>query len=163
VKEIPEHVVNSVTVSSTNIRKALLDGNLKEANENLGYPYMLSGAVVHGDKRGRTIGFPTANLELGDREKLIPANGVYAVKIHIGQRQRVYDGMMNIGVRPTIGEMKRMIEVNIFDLAADLYDETIRVSLLHYIRQEKKFASLDDLKNQISSDKIIIQSLLTVE
>ena len=160
VKEIPEHVINSITVSSTNIRKALLAGKLALANENLGYPYLLTGMVVDGDKRGRTIGFPTANLDIPDKDKLIPSNGVYAVKAVIGQRPAIHDGMMNIGIRPTIGGLKRMIEVNLFDFTEDIYGEVMKVSLYHYVRGEKKFSSLDELKDQISRDKLIISSLL---
>jgi riboflavin kinase/FMN adenylyltransferase len=160
VREIPEQVINSLTVSSTNIRKALLAGKLEEANENLGYPYMLSGIIVHGDKRGRTIGFPTANLDVADKEKLIPANGVYAVRVRIGQRGPIHDGMMNIGVRPTVEGTRRMIEVNIFDFSEEIYGEFLRVSLYYYIREEKKFASLDDLRHQINSDKEEIVSIL---
>ena len=160
VKEIPEHIINSITVSSTNIRKALLSGKLDIANENLGYPYLLTGIVVDGDKRGRTIGFPTANLEIKDHEKLVPANGVYAIKAVIGQRPAIHDGMMNIGVRPTIGGLKRMIEVNLFDFSDEIYGEVMRVSLYHYIRGEKKFSSLDELRDQIGRDKVTISGLL---
>jgi riboflavin kinase / FMN adenylyltransferase len=160
VKEIPEHVINSITVSSTNIRKALLAGNLDVANENLGYPFLLTGMVVDGDKRGRTIGFPTANLDIADKDKLIPANGVYAIKAVIGQRPAVHDGMMNIGIRPTIGGLKRMIEVNLFEFTEDIYGELMKVSLYHYVRGEKKFSSLDELRDQISRDKLVISSLL---
>ncbi len=160
VKEIPEHIINSITVSSTNIRKALLAGKLNEANENLGYPYILSGTVVHGDKRGRQIGFPTANLEIADREKLIPSNGVYAVKLAIGQRPGVHDGMMNIGVRPTVGGLKRMIEINIFNFSEEIYGERLKVYLHYYIREEKKFDSLDELREQISRDKHTVSALM---
>ncbi len=160
VYEIPEHVVNSLTVSSTNIRKALLAGKLEEANKYLGYPYMLSGKVIHGDKRGRTLGFPTANLELTDGEKLIPANGVYAVMVQAGQQGTIHKGMMNIGVRPTVGGISRMIEVNIFDFSEDLYGEPLSISLYHFIREEMKFSSLEELQNQIGKDKEEILSLL---
>lgn len=160
VKEIPEQVINSITVSSTNIRTALLAGRLEEANENLGYPYMLSGTVVHGDQRGRTIGFPTANLEILDKEKLIPSNGVYGVKVIVGADKKSLYGMMNIGIRPTIGGLQRRIEVNLFDFDADIYGVTMQVSLLHYIRVEKKFNSLDELKDQIAKDKLEVLKLL---
>ena len=160
VREIPEHIINSLTVSSTNIRKALLAGKLEEANDYLGYPYMLSGTVVHGDKRGRSIGFPTANLEVTDKEKLIPANGVYAVRIQAGQQRRIHNGMMNIGIRPTIAGTRRLIEVNIFAFSEDIYGEPLRVSLHHYLREEKKFASLDELRDQIIKDKKEILLLL---
>jgi riboflavin kinase/FMN adenylyltransferase len=160
VCEIPEHIINSLTVSSTNIRKALLAGKLEEANKYLGYPYMLSGTVVHGDKIGRTMGFPTANLEVTDGEKLIPANGVYAVRVQAGPHGMIHKGMMNIGVRPTLDGNRRIIEVNIFDYSGNLYSEHLRISLYHYIRAEKKFSSMDELRNQIIKDKEDISSLM---
>ncbi len=160
VKEIPEQVINSLTVSSTNIRKALIAGKLDVANENLGYRYLISGTVVHGDKRGRTIGYPTANIGAEDPEKLIPANGVYAVRVSLPQRGSIHDGMMNIGVRPTVEGSRRVQEVNILDFADDIYGEPIRISLYYFIREEKKFSSLEALKQQIGLDKEQITLLL---
>jgi len=162
VKEIPEQVINSLTVSSTNIRKALLAGKLKEANENLGYPYMISGEVVRGDQRGRTIGFPTANIDLNNTEKCIPSNGVYAVRVNVGGDKQLYNGMMNIGVRPTVDGSKRVLEVNLFEFTKEIYGEPIRVWLYYYVREEIKFGSLAELQQQISMDKEKISDLLTM-
>ena len=160
VKEIPVHIINSLTVSSTNIRKSLKEGRLEEANENLGYPYMLTGRVVHGDKRGRTIGYPTANLDIRDKEKLVPANGVYAVKVFTDIRGDSYTGMMNIGIRPTVDGTRKMIEVNIFDFSEEIYDSILRVNLHHYIRQEKKFESLAALQAKLAEDKLLVKDLM---
>ena len=158
VKEIPEHVLNSVTVSSTRIREALLNSDIKTANNYLGYDYFFEGTVIEGNKLGRTLGFPTANLEIEAPEKLIPGNGVYAVIAAIAQS--TYKAMMNIGVRPTIGGTKRVIEVNIFDFNEDIYGKTIRVYVKHYLRGETKFKGLDELKNQLSKDKESALSVL---
>jgi riboflavin kinase / FMN adenylyltransferase len=160
VREIPEHIINSLTVSSTNIRKSLKYGRLEDANENLGYPYMLTGTVMHGDKRGRTIGFPTANLDISDKEKLIPANGVYAVKVLLEKNETTRIGMMNIGFRPTVDGSKKMIEVNIFDFSEEIYGHRIRVILYQYIRQEKKFESLPALQTQLGKDREQVLTLM---
>lgn len=161
VREIPEHVLHTVTVSSTRIRKDLSEGKLEEANENLGYPYLLSGKVVEGDKRGRTIGFPTANLEVEDPGKLIPAYGVYAVTLSISGRPNAYRGMMNIGVRPTVDGKRRTIEVNIFNFTDMIYGETISLKIHAYLRAEKKFGSLEELKAQLSADQVSAAQVLT--
>ena len=158
VKEIPEHVLNSVTVSSTRIREALLNSDIKTANNYLGYDYFFEGTVIEGNKLGRTLGFPTANLEIEAPEKLIPGNGVYAVIAAIAQS--TYKAMMNIGVRPTVDGTKRVIEVNIFDFNEDIYGKTIRVYVKHYLRGETKFNGLDELKNQLSKDKESALSVL---
>ena len=158
VKEIPEHVLNSVTVSSTRIREALLNSDIKTANNYLGYDYFFEGTVIEGNKLGRTLGFPTANLEIEAPEKLIPGNGVYAVIAAIAQS--TYKAMMNIGVRPTVDGTKRVIEVNIFDFNEDIYSKAIRVYVKHYLRGEIKFKGLDELKNQLSKDKESALSVL---
>ena len=121
VKEIPEHVLQNVTISSTKIREALLNGDIGTANEFLGYNYFFSGLVIEGNKLGRTIGYPTANLQIADEQKLIPANGVYAVEVKVEGFDKVYKGMMNIGVRPTIDCTNRVTEVNIFDFDENIY------------------------------------------
>ncbi len=156
VKEIPEHVLQQSTISSTKIREALLAGRIGEANTFLGYTYFFEGLVTEGNKLGRTIGYPTANLHISDSEKLIPGNGVYAVDVlihypeHNGQQ---YTGMMNIGIRPTINGTKQTIEVNIFDFDTDIYGSTLQVFVKEKLREEKKFNGLEELKEQLSKDK----------
>lgn len=151
VKEIPEHVLNNITVSSTKIREALLNSDIATANNYLGYDYFFEGTVVEGNKLGRTLGYPTANLQIETSEKLIPGNGVYAVIAAV--EQSTYKAMMNIGVRPTVDGKKRVIEVNLFDFNQDLYGKTLRVYLKQYLRGEVKFNGLEELKNQLSIDK----------
>ncbi|MBA3673632.1 MAG: riboflavin biosynthesis protein RibF, partial [Chitinophagaceae bacterium] len=155
VKEIPEHVLNEVTISSTKIRKALLDCDLETANKFLGYDYFFEGRVVKGEKIGRELGYPTANLEVQDKNKLVPGDGIYVVTaILIGQKNDQLKGMMSIGVRPTIDNSKRTIEVNIFDFDKDIYGQTVRVYVKKYLREEKKFSGLEELKAAIAIDKI---------
>ncbi len=158
VTEISEQVLDQVTISSTKIRKALSDGNIILANSQLGYIFNLSGKVVEGNKLGRTIGFPTANIQLTSEEKIIPLNGVYGVQVIVNQS--IYNGMMNIGFRPTVNGKKRTIEVNIFDFDSDIYNETIEVKLLDYIRPEVKFNGVDALKEQLNKDKKEVISLI---
>ncbi|WP_231401989.1 bifunctional riboflavin kinase/FAD synthetase [Panacibacter microcysteis] len=152
VKEIPEHVLNDITVSSTKIREALLNSDVATANNYLGYDYFFEGLVVEGNKLGRTLGYPTANLQVGHAEKLVPGNGVYAVIAVAGQSS--YKGMMNIGVRPTVDGKKRVIEVNIFDFNHDIYGSNLRVYIKYYLRGEVKFNGLDELKNQLALDRM---------
>ncbi len=160
VKEIPEHVLNTVTISSTRIRNDLRDGKLAEANQFLGYPYPVSGTVIGGDQRGRTIGFPTANILVEDPEKLIPADGVYAVTLQIGTKKSQYRGMMNIGFRPTVDGVKRSIEVHILNFSEEIYDATLWIKLHHYVRKEIKFPSLEALTQQLEEDKLEVEKLL---
>lgn len=154
VKEIPEHVSNHVTISSTKIREALLKNDIKTANTYLGYKYFFEGKVVEGNKLGRTIGYPTANLVIEDEEKLVPGNGVYTVTLTIGQNKSLLKGMMNIGMRPTVNGNKRTIEINIFDFNHDIYGQYLRVYLYAYLRGEVKFEGLDQLKDQLAKDKV---------
>jgi riboflavin kinase / FMN adenylyltransferase len=158
VKEIPEHVINQVTISSTRIREALLEGNIDEANMYLGYSYFFEGEVVHGSKLGRKLGYPTANLKMTDAEKLIPSNGIYAVTVEIDpaviSQHPPLKGMMSIGYRPTVGGTERTVEVNILDFNGDLYGKKIRIYLRKYLRPEIKFESLEALKKQIDQDRI---------
>jgi riboflavin kinase/FMN adenylyltransferase len=136
VKEIPEHVLNHVTISSSKIREALLKNDINTANNYLGYKYFFTGKVVEGNKLGRTIGYPTANLIIEDEEKLVPGNGVYAVTLTIGQKEPLLKGMTNIGMRPTVNGTKRTIEVHIFDFDEDIYNEYMRVKiLLTYVKK----------------------------
>ena len=152
LKEIPEHILNASGVSSTRIRAAILNGKIEEANELLGYTFFFEGLVVEGDKLGRKLGYPTANLKIEEEEKLVPGNGVYAVEVQ-SQESGVLKGMMNIGVRPTLGGTKRVIEVNIFDFNQDIYGKRLRVYVKKRLRDEKKFNGLEELKQQLAKDK----------
>lgn len=162
LKEIPEQLLNNSIVSSTRIRDAVSSGDIAEANALLGYPFFFTGTVVNGNRLGRELGYPTANLEIGDHEKLVPGNGIYAVQVILGEKDGSIDayckqrlnGMMSIGVRPTIGGGNRVIEVNIFDFNDDIYQRRLRVYVCAYLRPEEKFATLDDLKKQMALDKI---------
>lgn len=160
VKEIPEKILKDVTISSTKIRKALLHGQVEEAEAYLGYPYSFSGKVLEGNKLGRTIGYPTANIGEMEPEKLVPQNGVYAVKVSLENDDELYNGMMNIGLRPTVGGSSRHIEVNIFDFEKEIYSKKIKVTLVKKIRDEIKFPSLEVLKNQLATDKITTEKIL---
>lgn len=157
VIEIPKHVLQDVAVSSTKIREALLAGNVEKAEKYLGYQYFFTGKVVEGNKLGRTIGYPTANLQIEHDDKLIPANGVYAVDVQLGGRK--LKGMMNIGVRPTVDGKKRAIEVNIFDFDEDIYWKNLKVTIKKRLREEVKFAGLDELKAQLARDKEMAEDL----
>lgn len=144
-------------VSSSSIRQLVSDGRLEEANSMLGYNYTISGEVVEGQKLGRTIGFPTANIDVSDG-KLVPRNGVYAVKVIVDGT--IKGGMLNIGNRPTVGGIDKTVEVNIFDFSQDIYGEYIGVEPLKFIREETKFSDLDGLKRQLYADKKAIIDLL---
>ncbi len=151
VEEIPAKVIDQNNVSSTKIRQALQSGRITEANEYLGYNYSISGKVSHGDKIGRTLGFPTANILTDYPHKLIPSNGIYAVKVHAGGNS--FNGVLNIGVRPTVNSNnRRSVEVYILNFEKEIYDEKISVELLSYLREEKKFGSIDELKQEIQND-----------
>jgi riboflavin kinase/FMN adenylyltransferase len=151
VEQFSAQEIQDVSVSSTKIRKALQDGNMNLANEYLGYAYFLTGEVVKGKQLGRTIGFPTANIQIEEDYKLIPKNGVYVVKTTINQKEIF--GMMNIGFNPTVNGQKQTIEVNLFDFDADIYGQKVEVSLLKYLREEQKFSSVDSLKEQLNLDR----------
>ncbi|MBA4167843.1 MAG: bifunctional riboflavin kinase/FAD synthetase [Chitinophagaceae bacterium] len=154
LKEIPAHVIEDSTVSSTFIRQSLREGNIAMANSLLGYDYFFEGKVVQGDQRGRTIGFPTANLEIADEEKMLPGNGVYAVDVNITSKDnRIYSGMMNIGVRPTVDGTRKTIEVNIFDFNEEIYGQVLKISVKRFLRSEKKFSGIEELKAQLSLDR----------
>ncbi|MBO9635987.1 MAG: bifunctional riboflavin kinase/FAD synthetase [Chitinophagaceae bacterium] len=152
LKEIPAHVIDNSTVSSTRIREAVLEGDIEQARSLLGYDFFFEGKVVEGNKLGRTLGYPTANLQVGMEEKLVPGNGVYAVTVVLPSGEEK-QGMMNIGVRPTVDGTRRMIEVNIFDFNEDIYGSTLRVYVKKYLRGEQKFNGLDALKHQLAIDK----------
>jgi riboflavin kinase/FMN adenylyltransferase len=169
VKEIPAHVLDHVTISSTKIRQALEDGDIRTANECLGYDYFFEGKIIEGNKIGKTLGYPTANLDIKDPNKLIPADGIYAVKVSHGKEyetavssvsESLQQGMMSIGFRPTIGDHKRMIEVNIFNFDENIYGRILRVYVKYFMRKEEKFDNLEELKKQISIDEVNAKKLL---
>lgn len=159
VEEIPKQDVNDIGVSSTKIRTALAQHQIEIANQYLGYPYAMEGIVVKGDQIGRSIGFPTANIQIQESHKLIPADGIYAV--HIQWQSQTYKGMLYIGDRPTVQGSKKVIEVNIFDFDKEIYDEQIQVKLIQYIRGDQKFDSLDALKLSIQQDEINCRKALS--
>lgn len=140
-----------IRISSSNIRTALAKGEVDLAKAMLGRPYNLVGKVIQGKQLGRTIGFPTANLDL-PAQKCLPRDGVYAVLVNISSNPKPILGVMNIGLRPTVNGDRRSVEVNLFDWQGDLYDQELNVDLVKYIRPEQKFASLDALKEQIQAD-----------
>lgn len=140
-------------VSSTQIRKAIEEGDVERANKMLGYDYPLHGVVVSGNKLGRTIGFPTANMQLYEPLKLLPKDGVYAVEVEIQGQDRNYRGMCNIGVRPTVDGKARTIETHILDFDEDIYGLPIRIKFEKRIRDEIKFESLDALRQQLALDR----------
>lgn len=152
VQEISALDVDHVNVSSTKIRNALASGDIRTANTYLSYNYNLTGKVIGGQKLGRKINFPTANIEVSDSAKLIPGNGAYAVRI--GVKGIWYNAMLNIGTRPTInGPEHESIEAHIFNFGRDIYGEEVKVEFIEHLRPEKKFANLEDLKKQLYLDK----------
>jgi riboflavin kinase / FMN adenylyltransferase len=152
VEEISAKLINENNISSSKIRKSLENGDLKTANKFLGYDYFLSGTIVTGKQIGRTIGFPTANIKVYDTNKLIPAIGVYAVKVLVGNN--LYKGMLNIGYNPTVTDEKiKTIEVNILDFNRDIYGEAIKIFFIERIRDELKFLGLAALKEQLALDR----------
>ncbi len=151
VEEIPAQDIDDVSVSSTKIRKALHLGNLKTANNYLGYNFMLCGTVVNGKKLGEKIGYPTANINVKEGYKLIPKTGVYVVQTKI-QNETVF-GMMNIGNRPTVNGNHQTIEVHFFDFNKDLYGKKLTIELIYFLRDEKKFGSIDLLTHQLKKDE----------
>jgi riboflavin kinase / FMN adenylyltransferase len=149
--EIAAQTIEQNKISSTQIRNALLHGEIEKANDLLGYAYPLSGIVVRGKQIGRTIGFKTANLQLDDTYKLIPGNGVYVVDVMLDNL--TLQGMMNIGTRPTVDGSNRTIEVHILNFDADIYDQRLSVSIRKRLRNEQKFDGLESLKAQLGIDK----------
>ena len=185
IKEIPKHVLDEISISSTKIREAVLNGKIEIADTLLGYNFFFSGTVVHGNKLGRKLGYPTANLKIENEEKIVPGNGIYAVYAEISSEIRIANGekveslklqspsfsipsthyallkgMMSIGFRPTVDGKKRVIEVNLFDFDKEIYDQTLKVYVKKYLREEVKFNSLEDLVKQIDQDKINSQKVL---
>ncbi|QLE01507.1 bifunctional riboflavin kinase/FAD synthetase [Galbibacter sp. BG1] len=151
VEQISVEEVDEVSVSSTKIRNALNEGDIKTANTFLGYSYMLTGVITQGKGLGKQIDFPTANIHIKEKYKLIPKKGVYVVRSNFGETP-VY-GMMNIGYNPTVNGDKKTIEVHFLNFSEDLYDKEVRVELLERLRDEKRFDSIQELKNQLIKDK----------
>ena len=154
LREIPAHVLDSISVSSTRIREAIAGGDMETANMLLGYIYYFSGTVVQGNKLGRTIGFPTANLQATDSFKLMPADGVYAVDAIVDDEpQKRLKALMNIGYSPTVDGSKKVIEVNIFNFDRTIYGKTIKVFVKRFLRGEQRFSGLEELKAQLDADR----------
>ena len=154
LKEIPKHILEDISISSTNIREAILHSDIATADKLLGYEFFFSGVVVHGNKLGRTLGYPTANLKVMDEEKIVPGNGIYAVYAQVEGSSEKLKAMMSIGFRPTVDGKTRVIEVNIFDFNKDIYDQSLKVYVKKYLREEVKFDGLEALVKQIDQDKI---------
>lgn len=164
LKEIPKHILDHISISSTNIREAILHTDTATSNKLLGYTFFFSGKVVHGDKLGRELGYPTANLKVENEEKIVPGNGIYAVYAELAfndqvtpalqDHSRLLKGMMSIGFRPTVDGKKRVIEVNLFDFNQDIYDRHLRVYVKQFLREEVKFDGLPALIKQIDEDKV---------
>jgi riboflavin kinase/FMN adenylyltransferase len=158
VEQISAQEIDEIAISSTKIRTSLEVGAITLANEYLGYNYFFSGTVVKGNQLGRTLGFPTANIQIDEDYKLIPKNGVYFVKSKINEKP-VF-GMMNIGTRPTVDGKNQSIEVHFFEFELDLYDMKITIELVDFIREEQKFESLEALKNQLFKDEQICKNYI---
>jgi riboflavin kinase/FMN adenylyltransferase len=153
VEEIPAHDIESVNVSSTKVRQALKEGDIPTVTQYLGHPFTVTGTVVEGKKVGHTIGYPTANIKVENRNKIIPAQGVYAVKVRVLGGE--YKGMLNIGVNPTVVENgEQTIEVNIFEFDQDIYGAQATLEFVARLRNEEHFESLDALREQLNKDKI---------
>jgi riboflavin kinase/FMN adenylyltransferase len=158
VEEIPVQDIEFIAVSSTKIRNAIISGDIKKANRYLGRPFLLSGTVVKGDKIGRKMGYPTANINIKEEYKLKPQNGVYLVQCHWDNQK--YFGMMNVGKRPTISGKETQIETYFFDFDGDLYGKKLNINLLEKIRDEQKYDSLESLGNQLSIDQKSCRELI---
>lgn len=154
LKEIPKHILENISISSTNIREAILHSDITTANRLLGYEFFFSGEVVHGDKLGRKLGYPTANLRIQNEEKIIPGNGIYAVYAKSEETAQTLKGMMSIGFRPTVDGKKRVVEVNLFNFDKEIYGQTLKVYVKSFLREEVKYDSLEALVKQIDQDKI---------
>ncbi len=173
VEQIPEQDINDVAVSSTKIREALIKGDIGTANTYLGYPFQLTGKVIRGDQLGRRIGFPTANLQVQESHKLIPAYGIYAVEAAVIEPtdittgpyvpqppERTIHGMGYIGTRPTVDGVSRSIEVHLLDFNEDIYGETLRVKFLHFVRHDQWFDNMEEMVQQMAVDERKVRNLL---
>ncbi|MBL4654909.1 MAG: bifunctional riboflavin kinase/FAD synthetase [Bacteroidia bacterium] len=160
VEEIPEQDIDDVAVSSTKIREAITNGDIKTANNYLGYNFFLQGKVVKGSQTGRSIEFPTANIDIEEKYKIIPKDGVYAVEVECSNI--LMNGMLNIGNRPTFNGTDRSIEVHIFDFDEELYDKTLKVSFIERVREELKFENKEELRSQLIKDKKTVTEILSL-
>ena len=151
VNEIPAQEIDSIAISSTKIREAILTGEIKKCNEFLGRNFMLTGKVVYGEGLGKKINFPTANIKIKENYKIIPKNGVYLVKTTLNSN--IYFGMMNIGVRPTVGGKNKSLEIHFFNFKDNIYNKTVSIEIISKIRDEEKFSSIDELKIQLKKDE----------
>ncbi len=159
LEEIDKQTLDDIGISSTKIRMALEQADIKFANELLGHPYTLTGTVIKGLQNGRKLGFPTANLQLTDEYKLIPACGIYAVLVH--HAGIVHKGMLSIGFNPTFGGTVKSIEANILDFDKDIYGEVLTLELIEFLREEKKFDSVEELIAAIHQDEINTRKLFS--
>jgi riboflavin kinase/FMN adenylyltransferase len=158
LEEIPKQVINEVAVSSTKIRNSLLTGDVKTANNLLGHDFTLFGKVVDGDKVGRTLGFPTANLSIAEQYKLIPGTGIYAVYASVDGK--LHKGMLYIGYRPVVQGKRLSVEVNLFDFNENIYNDDVTVYLKARVRDDIHFTNLDDLRKKMQEDKVIATKML---
>lgn len=151
VKEIPAEEIDSIAISSTKIRNAILNGEIEKCNKFLGRNFILTGKVVYGEGLGKKIDFPTANIEIKETYKIIPKNGVYLVKTKINSN--TYFGMMNIGIRPTVGGTNKSLEIHFFNFKDNIYGKNVSIEIIKKIRDEEKFSSIDQLKIQLKKDE----------
>lgn len=158
VTEILAQDIDNIAISSTKIRKALNNGDIKLANNYLGYNYFFNGTVIHGNNIGKTISFPTANIKIDESYKLVPKNGVYIVKSLIDEK--CVFGMMNIGTNPTFNRKNQSIEIHFLDFNKNIYNQSLSVEMITRIRSEKKFSSIEDLKKQLELDKVTTLSYI---
>ncbi|HUQ97050.1 MAG TPA: riboflavin kinase, partial [Chitinophagaceae bacterium] len=150
--EIPKHLLNEIAISSTKIRNALLKSDVDTANQLLGYPYFFSGLVIHGDKIGRTLGYPTANLQYLNNDKIHLGHGVYAATATL--HKTVINGMLSIGNRPTLTNSAEMVEINLFDFEETIYGQELKITVYKYLRAQEKYSNIDLLKSQLQEDKL---------
>lgn len=158
IEEIPRQDIDHIGISSTLIRNALSEGNVELSNQYLTHPYSLTGEVINGNKLGRTIGFPTANINISSPHKLIPSNGVYAINAIIHKQS--HQGMLNIGYRPTVDGSSRTIEAHLFDFDQEIYGEMLTVEFIKRVRDEVKFTNMESLKSQLTKDKALVIDIL---
>lgn len=160
LEEISKETLSDIDISSTKIRAALSTGDISLANDLSGHPYQLSGTVVKGLQNGRKLGYPTANIQCGDEYKLVPKCGIYAVKVHYAGT--VYNGMLSIGFNPTFGGSEQTIEVNILDFDKEIYGEQLTIEFVQYLRDEKKFESIEALIDAIRTDEKNVRNLFAL-
>ncbi|MCX8020406.1 MAG: bifunctional riboflavin kinase/FAD synthetase [Chitinophagaceae bacterium] len=154
IKEIPKHILDDIAVSSTKIREAILHADMDTANRMLGYEYFFTGKVVKGDGLGKEFGYPTANIQMEDEEKIIPGNGIFAVYAKTDDWPERKKGMMSIGIRPTLGKTSRQIEVHLFEVNENLYGSRLTVWVKKFLREEIRFDSVTELIEQMHKDRI---------